>query len=187
MESGLLQTAGNPPLLDRFLERTLVLVGRRERTIQLVLGRGTPCQTNRTLVKRLQQGHFLITEAQHFTCRGSNSCFLIVNNNKMMQLIADSCARTGIDMKLRHCIPPAAGDTVMAYWDFARVLGQAAVACAIFVVFPSGQIEIVCLQARKVDILDDEEGDLMALRLLQDMILHSQGIGPVPEKGLMQI
>ena len=104
-----------------------------------------------------------------------------------MHLVADCCARTGVDMKLRECIPPREGDTVMAYWDYAKVLGQAAVACAIFVVFPSGQIEMVCLQARKADVMSDEEGDLMALRLLQDMILHSQGIGLVPEGGLMQL
>ena len=163
------------------------MVGTRERTTQLVLGEGKPCQANRTLVKRLQQGHFLITEAQHFSCRGNNSCFLIVKNNKMMHLIADSCARTGVDMKLRFCIGPREGDTVMAYWDFARVQGQAALACAIFLAFPTGQIEIVCLQTRKVDIVDDEEGDLMALRLLQDLILHSQGISLTPERGLMQI
>ena len=163
------------------------MVGTRERTTQLVLGKGTPCPANRALVKRLQQGHFLITEVQQFACRGNNSCFLIVKTNKMMHLVADCCARTGIDMKLRECIPPREGDTVMAYWDYAKVMGQAAVACAIFVVFPSGQIEMVCLQARKADAMGDEEGDLMALRQLQDMILHSQGIGLVPEGGLMQL
>ena len=113
--------------------------------------KGKPSQANHTLVKRLQQGHFLITEAQQFSCRGSNSCFMI-ENNKMMHLIADSSARTGMDLKLRFCIAPREGDTVMAYWDFARVQGQAALACAIFLAFPTGQIEIVCLQTRKVDI-----------------------------------
>ena len=75
----------------------------------------------------------------------------------------------------------------MAYWDFMRVHGQAALACAIFLAFPAGDVEMVCLQTRKVDIADDEEGDLMALRLLQDLLLHSQGISLLPERGLMTI
>ena len=104
-----------------------------------------------------------------------------------MHLIADACARTGVDMKHRFCIAPREGDTVMAYWDFARVLGQAALACAIFLVFPGRGVELVCMQTRKVEMADDEERDLMALRMLQDLLLHSQGISLQPARGLMMI
>ena len=105
----------------------------------------------------------------------------------MMNMIADASARTGIDMKQMQCIEPRAGDTVIAYWDSARSVGQVAIACAIFVQFPTGAIEMVCMITKKVEILNDEEGDLMALRMLQDLLLHSQGISLKPAQGLMMI
>ena len=185
-KAGFFNLLGNP-VLGSFRDRTLAMIGTRERTIQLVLGKGTPCQANRTIVKRLQQGHFLITETQQFRCQGNDSCFMIIKTNKMMHLIADASARTGVDMKQLFCIEPREGDTVMAYWDFTKVIGQAALGCAVFLNFPDGGIELVCLQTRKVEIVDDEEGDLMALRMVQDLLLHSQGISLKPARGLMMI
>ena len=73
----------------------------------------------------------------------------------------------------------------MAYWDFTRSCGQSAAACAIVVAFPEGNNELVCWQSRKIDCEEDEEGDLTALRMLQDMLLHSQGISLQVAKGLM--
>lgn len=173
------------PVLDSFCEQTLLLIGTRERTIELTLGRGTPCQANRTIVKRLQQGHHLITEGQQFRCRGKNSCFLVIKQNQMIHLIADATARTGVEMKQVLNIPPRHGDTVLAYWDFARSVGQVAIACAVFVQFPTGVIELVCMMTKKVDIWNDEEGDLLALSMLQDLLLHSQGISLKPIRGMM--
>ena len=73
----------------------------------------------------------------------------------------------------------------MAYWDYTRICGQSAAACAIFVAFPEGGNESVCWQSKKVECAEDEEGDLTALRMLQDMLLHSQGISLQAAKGLM--
>ena len=136
-------------------------------------------------MKRLQQGHYLITEVQQFSCRGTDSCFTIIKHNRMTRLLTEATARTGIDMKQTCCICPRAGDTVMAYWDYTRIFGQSAAACAIFVAFLEGGNEPVCWQSRKVDCEEDEEGDLTAPRMLQDMLLHSQGISLGGAKGLM--
>ena len=43
------------------------------------------------------------------------------------------------------------------------------------------------MQTRKIEIAEDEEGDLMELRMLQDMLLHSQGISLRTASGLMMI
>ena len=169
------EVLGNP-ILGSFCDRNLTMIGARERTTQLVLGKGTPRQSNRTIEKRLQQGHYLITEVQQFRCLGADSCFMIVKDDKMMRFLSDATARTGIDVKQTRSICPRAGDTLMAYWGFTRVCGQSAAACAIFVVFPEGGKELVCWQSRKIDCEEDDEGDLTALRMLQDMLLHSQGI-----------
>jgi hypothetical protein len=174
------------PVLGCFRGRTLMLIGTQRRTVELVLGKGIPCQANRTMVKRFQQGHYLITENQQYSCRGELSCFS-VQKNKMMHLIADSAARTGKDMKQVQHLQPREGDTVVAYWDFARSLGQVAIACAVFVMFPSGNIELVCMMTKKVKILNDEEGDFMALRMLQDVLLHAQGLSLQPAKGMIAI
>ena len=163
------------------------MIGTRERRIQLVLGKGIPRQSNRTIVKRLHQGHYLITEVQQFRCLGTDSCFMTFKDNKMIRLLSGATARTGIDVKQTSCICPRAGDTLMAYWDCTRVCGHSAAACAIFVCFPEGGIELVCMQARKIDSEEDEEGDLTALSMLQDMLLHSQGIRLQAANGLMAI
>jgi hypothetical protein len=139
------------------------------------------------MVKHLQQGHYLITENQQYCCRGELSCFSIQKKNKMMHLVADSAARTGKDMKQVQNLQPREGDTVVAYWDLARSLGQVSIACAVFVLFPSGNIELVCMMTKKVKILNDEEGDLMALRMLQDVLLHAQGLSLKPAKGLIAL
>ena len=185
-KAGFFNLLGNP-ILSSFRDRTLAMIGTRERTIQLVLGKGIPRQSNRTIVKRLQQGHLLITETQQFRCQGSDSCFMVIKDNQMMQSIAVATARTGIEMKQTFCICPRSGDTVLAFWDFSKAIGQAAVACAVFVHFPCGGIELVCMQTRKIEIAEDEEGDLMELRMLQDMLLHSQGISLRTASGLMMI
>ena len=120
--AGFFEVLGNP-ILGSFCDRHLTIIGTRERTIQLVLGRGNPSQANRTIVKRLQQGHYLITEVQQFSCRGADSCFMIIKTSKMMRLLTEATARTGIDMKQICCICPRAGDMVMAYWDYTRICG----------------------------------------------------------------
>lgn len=104
-----------------------------------------------------------------------------------MHLVADSAARPGKDMKQVQNLHPREGDTVVAYWDFARSLGQVAIACAVFVLFPSGNIQLVCMMTKKVKILNEEEGDLMALRMLQDVLLHAQGLSLKPAKGLIAL
>jgi hypothetical protein len=109
----------------------------------------------------------------------------VIKQNQMIHLIADATARTGVEMKQVCNVPPRQGDTVVAYWDFARSVGQVAIACALFVQLPAGVIEMVCMITKKVDILNDEEGDLLALRLLQDLLLHSQGISLKPPRGMM--
>ena len=160
--AGFFEVLGNP-ILGSFCDRHLTMIGTRERTVQLVLGRGTPSQANRTIVKRLPQGHYLITEVQQFSCRGADSCFMIIKNSKMMRLLTEAAARTGIDMKQICCICPRAGDMVMASWDYTRICGQSAAARAIFVAFPEGGNELVCWQSRKVECEEDEEGDLTAV------------------------
>jgi hypothetical protein len=175
------------PVLDSFCDQTLVLNGTRERTIELTLGRGTPCQSNRAIVKRLQQGHYMITEAQKIRCVGGNSCFQTTKQGQVIHMMADATARSGVEMKQVSNIPPRRGDTVVAYWDFARSLGQVAIACAIFLQFASGSIELVCMITKKVVILNDEEGDLLALRLLQDLLLHSQGLRLRPPCGMLNL
>jgi hypothetical protein len=175
------------PSLDFFDKQTLTLIGSRERTVELTLGRGTPCQANRALVKRLQQGHHMITHGQKFQCVGINSCFQVNKKKQLIHLIADATARTGVEMKHLWNIPPRQGDIVIGYWDYASCIGQVAVACAVFVQFPTGGIELVCMMTKKVTIQNDEEGDLLALRLLQDMLLHSQGISLRPEGGMMKL
>ena len=88
---------------------------------------------------------------------------MIIKNSKMMRLLTEAAARTGIDMKQICCICPRAGDMVMASWDYTRICGQSAAACAIFLAFPEGGNELVCWQSRKVECEEDEEGDLTAV------------------------
>ena len=107
-----------------------------------------------------------------------------MEKEKVLHAIADTAARTGTDMKQLHCIQPREGDTVLAFWDSARSLGQTAIACAVFVKFPTGNFEMVCMMTRKIETINDEGGELVALRMLQDVLLHAQGLRLQPQKGL---
>jgi hypothetical protein len=178
---------GNPlPLSLKGIR--LVMVGSSELSMNLVLGKAKPGVEVKSLVRRIQQGHFLITQTQQATGVGSEGCFFIDPDNTMCKQLAEACAKNQTDMKEVTHFVTRAGDTIIAYWDRAKIKQQNAVAVVFYAAMKDSSCpELLGFVTKCIPNCEDSECDLMALYMLHDLILAGMGTAISPGPGMFDV
>jgi hypothetical protein len=184
-KAGFISLLGDP-LPGALKGKSLLLVGSGKQSVDLTMGTDRARRDDRQLVKRLQQGHFMITQIQRATCMGKNSVFLTDPKNEVCKCWAKNCANTGVEQQFFEGWCVGEGDHMIGYWDFSRVSGRTAAACILMMTMKGSSIpEVICYVTKVIMTRDDEGSDLVALYMLHELILSGVGVNLHAELGIL--